>query len=219
MNVFGFRTQFGGGKSTGFALIYDSHEAMKKFEPRYRLIRIGAATKIEKPSRQQRMCSDSCGIITVNVEQWADLVFNIQESNARTRERKFGAQSRQRSRRTRNKRIVSSWWWWWWPSRGVEGGGRFLWATNTKDDESSRCTPLLRGHLHVMIITDKYLRMFPLQTNSNQAFTYHVSCSLRSSWREMRFGWMTTEDKYRGLFSKSAIDRMHTALEESPYVS
>lgn len=53
--VFGFRTQYGGGKSTGFALIYDSHEALKKFEPHYRLVRIGAATKIEKASRQQRM--------------------------------------------------------------------------------------------------------------------------------------------------------------------
>ena len=53
VNVFGFRTQYGGGKSTGFALIYDSHEAMKKFEPHYRLVRIGAATKIEKASRQQ----------------------------------------------------------------------------------------------------------------------------------------------------------------------
>jgi small subunit ribosomal protein S24e len=52
--VFGFRTQYGGGKSTGFALIYDSHEALKKFEPQYRLIRIGAAAKVEKASRQQR---------------------------------------------------------------------------------------------------------------------------------------------------------------------
>jgi len=48
------RTHYGGGKSTGFALIYDSTEAMKKFEPRYRQVRIGAATKIEKASRQQR---------------------------------------------------------------------------------------------------------------------------------------------------------------------
>lgn len=55
--VFGFRTQYGGGKSTGFALIYDSHEALKKFEPHYRLVRIGAANKIEKASRQQRMYS------------------------------------------------------------------------------------------------------------------------------------------------------------------
>jgi hypothetical protein len=55
VSVFGFRTQFGGGKSTGFALVYDSHEALKKFEPHYRLVRIGAAAKIEKASRQQRM--------------------------------------------------------------------------------------------------------------------------------------------------------------------
>ena len=54
VQVFGFRTQYGGGKSTGFALIYDSHEALKKFEPHYRLVRIGAAAKIEKASRQQR---------------------------------------------------------------------------------------------------------------------------------------------------------------------
>ena len=57
VNVFGLRTNYGGGKTTGFALIYDSQEAMKKFEPHYRLVRIGAALKIEKPSRQQRMSS------------------------------------------------------------------------------------------------------------------------------------------------------------------
>jgi Ribosomal protein S24e len=54
VNVFGLRTQYGGGKTTGFALVYDSPEALKKFEPHYRLVRVGVATKIEKPSRQQR---------------------------------------------------------------------------------------------------------------------------------------------------------------------
>ena len=54
VNVFGLRTQYGGGKTTGFALVYDSPEAMKKFEPRYRLIRVGQATKIERALRQQR---------------------------------------------------------------------------------------------------------------------------------------------------------------------
>ena len=54
VSCFGFRTQYGGGKSTGFALIYDSHEVMKKFEPHYRLVRYGAANKIEKASRKQR---------------------------------------------------------------------------------------------------------------------------------------------------------------------
>ena len=38
--VFGMRTQFGGGKSSGFGLIYDNVEVAKKFEPKYRLIRV-----------------------------------------------------------------------------------------------------------------------------------------------------------------------------------
>merc|ERR1712029_952907 len=35
--AFGFRTNFGGGKSTGFALIYDTMDQAKKFEPKFRL--------------------------------------------------------------------------------------------------------------------------------------------------------------------------------------
>merc|ERR1712193_602244 len=42
--VFGFRTQFGGGKTTGFALIYDSLDFAKKFEPKHRLVRHGLLT-------------------------------------------------------------------------------------------------------------------------------------------------------------------------------
>lgn len=38
--------QFGGGKSTGFGLIYDSLDAAKKFEPRYRLVRVSAGLHI-----------------------------------------------------------------------------------------------------------------------------------------------------------------------------
>lgn len=38
--TFGFRTHFGGGRSTGFALIYDDETSQKKFEPKYRLIRV-----------------------------------------------------------------------------------------------------------------------------------------------------------------------------------
>ncbi len=37
---FGFRTVFGGGKSTGFALIYDTLDFAKKFEPKFRLARV-----------------------------------------------------------------------------------------------------------------------------------------------------------------------------------
>ena len=34
--VFGFKTKFGGGKSTAFCLIYNSLDDLKKFEPKYR---------------------------------------------------------------------------------------------------------------------------------------------------------------------------------------
>jgi len=52
--VFKIRTHFGGGKSTGFGLIYDNLEAAKKFEPKYRLIRNGLATKVEKSRKQMK---------------------------------------------------------------------------------------------------------------------------------------------------------------------
>ena len=51
--VFGFRTQFGGGKSTGFGLVYDSVDAAKKFEPKYRLIRNGLDEAPANKSRKQ----------------------------------------------------------------------------------------------------------------------------------------------------------------------
>lgn len=39
--AFGFKTQFGGGKTTGFAMVYDSLDFAKKNEPKYRLQRVG----------------------------------------------------------------------------------------------------------------------------------------------------------------------------------
>ncbi|GMN48815.1 hypothetical protein TIFTF001_017970 [Ficus carica] len=50
--VFKFRTHFGGGKSTGFGLIYDTVENAKKYEPKCRLIRNGLDTKVEKSRKQ-----------------------------------------------------------------------------------------------------------------------------------------------------------------------
>lgn len=50
---FGFRTNFGGGKSTGFALIYDTLDNAKKFEPKHRLVRHGML-EIKKITRKQR---------------------------------------------------------------------------------------------------------------------------------------------------------------------
>merc|ERR1712182_71453 len=53
--IFCTKTIFGGGKSTCFALVYDSVDAAKKHEPKHRLIRSG---HVEKPAlnvaRKQR---------------------------------------------------------------------------------------------------------------------------------------------------------------------
>ena len=46
--LFGFRTKFGGGKSPGFCVIYDSEDALRKFEPKHRLIRLGVEEKKER---------------------------------------------------------------------------------------------------------------------------------------------------------------------------
>jgi small subunit ribosomal protein S24e len=51
--VFGFRTNFGGGKSSGFALIYDTLDFAKKFEPKHRLARHGLFEQ-KKVTRKQR---------------------------------------------------------------------------------------------------------------------------------------------------------------------
>jgi len=51
--VFGFRTAFGGGRSTGFGLIYDSLALAKKYEPKYRLVRNKLAERAPT-SRKQR---------------------------------------------------------------------------------------------------------------------------------------------------------------------
>lgn len=45
--LFGFKTHYGGGRSSGFGLIYDTVAACKKFEKEYRLIRHGL---MEKPA-------------------------------------------------------------------------------------------------------------------------------------------------------------------------
>jgi small subunit ribosomal protein S24e len=50
--VYSFKTAFGGGRSSGFGLVYDSEEALKKFEPKYRLVRRGLATKKTRTRKQ-----------------------------------------------------------------------------------------------------------------------------------------------------------------------
>ncbi|XP_034619747.1 40S ribosomal protein S24-like [Trachemys scripta elegans] len=51
--VFGFRTHFGGGKTTGFGMIYDSLDYAKKNEPKHRLARHGLYEKKTTPRKQR----------------------------------------------------------------------------------------------------------------------------------------------------------------------
>ena len=38
--LFGFKTQFGGMRSTGYCLIYDNLDLLKKYEPRHRKLAV-----------------------------------------------------------------------------------------------------------------------------------------------------------------------------------
>merc|ERR1739838_449446 len=52
--LFGLRTQFGGGRTSGFGVIYDNLEAAKKFEPTFRQIRMGLTEKKERKNRGKK---------------------------------------------------------------------------------------------------------------------------------------------------------------------
>ncbi|KAJ6231827.1 40S ribosomal protein S24 [Anaeramoeba flamelloides] len=54
VQLFGFKTVYGGGRSSGFCLIYDDAESMMKFEPKYRLIRLGLLVKPETNRRAKK---------------------------------------------------------------------------------------------------------------------------------------------------------------------
>jgi len=52
--LYGFKTAFGGGRSTGFSLIYDTVPLAKKFEPKYRLIKQGLVTATATGRKQRK---------------------------------------------------------------------------------------------------------------------------------------------------------------------
>ena len=49
--LFGFRTAFGGNRSSGFALAYDNQQYLVKYEPTYRLRRLAIVPK-KNPKRK-----------------------------------------------------------------------------------------------------------------------------------------------------------------------
>ena len=57
ISIFGLKTKFGGGRSTGFALIYDSLDARKKFDSKKMLRRVSHMTML--PVLEVKFNSDS----------------------------------------------------------------------------------------------------------------------------------------------------------------
>lgn len=54
IQVFGLKTQFGGGATSGFAFIYDTLASRKKFSPLFHMYRDEEAKKPERTGRKQR---------------------------------------------------------------------------------------------------------------------------------------------------------------------
>lgn len=52
--LFGFKLAFGGGRSTGFGMIYDNTTVMKKFEPVHRLLKAGLSKKKGGARKQKK---------------------------------------------------------------------------------------------------------------------------------------------------------------------
>ena len=54
ISVYGLHSSFGGGKSAGFALIYDSLDERKKYDQKCLLNRDGLYKRTTKPRKQQK---------------------------------------------------------------------------------------------------------------------------------------------------------------------
>eukprot|EP00828_Plagiopyla_frontata_P041420 TRINITY_DN589_c0_g1_i12.p1 TRINITY_DN589_c0_g1~~TRINITY_DN589_c0_g1_i12.p1 ORF type:complete len:109 (+),score=23.72 TRINITY_DN589_c0_g1_i12:1-327(+) len=52
--IFGFKVHYGGGKSTGFCLIYDSLQYLLKYEPKHRLRKAQILPKREMTRKQKK---------------------------------------------------------------------------------------------------------------------------------------------------------------------
>lgn len=93
--VFGMRTQFGGGKSSGFGLIYDNVEVAKKFEPKYRLVRVSAAAAGALPAWLGGAALRACMCVCV-CAVWRASEEALHACLARRRQRR-GLEQRQRA--------------------------------------------------------------------------------------------------------------------------
>ena len=66
ISIFGLKTKFGGGRSTGFALIYDSLDARKKFDSKKMLRRVSlTAFAVASRSKLSSLRASSAAALTL----------------------------------------------------------------------------------------------------------------------------------------------------------
>jgi hypothetical protein len=56
INIYGLKNKFGGGRSSGFALIYDSVDARKKYDTKTSLRRVSYFFTLDAIARSFRVC-------------------------------------------------------------------------------------------------------------------------------------------------------------------
>ena len=52
--VYGLKTQFGGGKTTGFACVYDNFESREKYDQHHQMVRDGVSQKKDKTRKAKK---------------------------------------------------------------------------------------------------------------------------------------------------------------------
>jgi len=66
ISIFGMKTKFGGGRSSGFALVYDSADARKQYDSRPNLLRVSMTFSGVIPQRNYGTISSFCACSTLS---------------------------------------------------------------------------------------------------------------------------------------------------------
>ena len=85
--LYGFKVAFGGGRTTGFGLIYDSIQAAKKFEPKYRLTRVRSPPSAQDARWEEVVETHTLARLCACVRAPGPLVRRAQPADARVRMR------------------------------------------------------------------------------------------------------------------------------------
>lgn len=66
LSIFGLKTKFGGGRSSGFALVYDSADARKQYDSKAHLLRVSTTQLACSRSWNFRLCAVNCRLLSIS---------------------------------------------------------------------------------------------------------------------------------------------------------